>query len=123
MEPGDVVVTSAYDHNAVVRPLHELERARGVEVRTLPGAPDGSIDLEDAGRLLDGAKLLVVNAASNVLGATLPLTELHTTAHEAGALVLLDTAQTAGHVPGAIGHRADLVAFTGHKGLLGPPMP
>jgi len=121
LRPGDVVVTTAYDHNAVLRPVHALERERGVVVRMIPGAPDGSVDLDQAARLLDGARLLVVNAASNVLGTTLPVGDLCRLAHEAGALALVDAAQTAGHVSMDVAaDGVDLLAFTGHKGLLGP---
>lgn len=121
LSPGDVVVDSEYDHNAVRRPLHAYRRARDLEVRTLSSTPEGTFDLEEAERLLDGARLLVVTEVSNVLGSRAPLLELAARAHDAGALVLVDAAQSAGHVPvshGADG--ADLVAFTGHKGLLGP---
>lgn len=121
LEPGDVVVVSQYDHNAVLRPVHALARERGIEVRMLPGAPDGSLDPDDVETALDGARLLVVNAVSNVLGTALPVEELAGRAHAAGALVLVDVAQSAGHVPGRPAEEgADLVAFTGHKGLLGP---
>jgi len=121
LSPGDVVVTTPFDHNAVLRPVHALSRFGGVVNRTIPGAPDGSLDLREAERLLDGARLLVVNAVSNVLGTVLPLAELTALAREAGALVLVDAAQSAGHLAGpAASKGADLVAFTGHKGLLGP---
>ena len=73
--------------------------------------------MTEAEGLLDGAKLLVVNVASNVLGVTLPLGELARRAHDAGALVLADIAQAAGHLPCRPAEQgADLVAFTGHKG-------
>jgi len=118
---GDTVVVTAYDHNAVLRPVHCLERSRGVVVRMASGTPEGDVDFAEVERLLDGAKLLVVNAASNVLGTTLPLAALAARAHAAGALVLVDVAQSAGHLPGSPAEDgADLVAFTGHKGLLGP---
>jgi len=118
---GDAVVITPFDHNAVLRPAHALSRTRGVEVRMASGAPDGSLDLDGLRGLLNGARLLVVNEVSNVLGTRLPVEELAAMAHAAGALVLLDMAQSAGHVPstpGAAG--ADLVALAGHKGLLGP---
>jgi len=118
---GDAVVASVFDHNAVLRPLHALARERGVEVRMLSGTPEGEVDVDEAERLLEGARLLVVNAASNVLGVRLPVAELAARARAAGALVLVDAAQSAGHLD--VSHAeegADLVAFTGHKGLLGP---
>ncbi|NJD19772.1 MAG: aminotransferase class V-fold PLP-dependent enzyme, partial [Gemmatimonadetes bacterium] len=118
---GDVVVTTAYDHNAVLRPAAVLARERAVEVRLVPGTPDGRIDYEEARRLLRGARLLVVSSVSNVLGHRLPMEDLTRLGHEAGALVLLDVAQAAGHIPLDCGTlNADLVAFTGHKGMLGP---
>lgn len=118
---GDTVVVTAYDHNAVLRPVHYLERSRGVVARMAAGTPEGGLDLEEVERLLEGAKLLVVNAASNVLGTVLPVAALAERAHAAGAFVLVDAAQSAGHLPGSpAADGADLVAFTGHKGLLGP---
>ncbi len=118
---GDAVVVSQYDHNAVLRPLHRLSAERAVERRMLRGSPDGSLDLDEAERLLRGARLLVVNAVSNVLGSRLPVPALAERAHAAGALLLVDAAQSAGHVPGsAVDDGADMVAFAGHKGLLGP---
>lgn len=121
LRPGDVVVTTAYDHNAVLRPVHQLMAERGVTVRMLAGSADGSINLDEARAALNGARLLVLNAVSNVLGTPLPVTELTNIAHRAGALVLLDAAQSAGHTHVDIAaDDVDLVALTGHKGLLGP---
>lgn len=121
LDRGDPVVVSQYDHNSVLRPVHELARERGVDVRMLTGSPDGAVDLEEARRLLEGARLLVVNAVSNVLGVRLPLVELARAARRAGVLVLVDAAQSAGHVVADhASEGADLIAFTGHKGLLGP---
>lgn len=121
LRQGDVVVTTAYDHNAVLRPVHALEQERGVVARQLSGAPDGSVDLDEAARLFDGARLVVLNAASNVLGTVLPLAELIALARDAGVLTLIDAAQVAGHFPLNVAELgADMVAFTGHKGLLGP---
>jgi cysteine desulfurase family protein len=121
LREGDVVVTTPYEHNSVVRPLHELARTRRILVRTLPGDPSGALDLERAARLLEGARMLVVTAASNVLGTVTPLAQLTSLAHDAGAIVLVDGAQAAGSVPldvAALG--IDALALTGHKGLLGP---
>ena len=121
LRPGDVLVISQYDHNAVLRPADYLARERDVEVRVLSGSPDGSVDMDEAARLLEDAQVLVLNEASNVLGTVMPMAALCRVAHEAGAIVVADVAQSAGHLrPGAAAHGADVVAFTGHKGLLGP---
>jgi cysteine desulfurase family protein len=121
LERESTVVVTQYDHNSVLRPVHALARERGVRVRMLSGDPEGNVDLDEARRALEGARLLVVNAVSNVLGVCLPVRQLAAAAHDAGALVLVDAAQSAGHVPcDHAADGADLIAFTGHKGLLGP---
>lgn len=121
LRPGDVVVVTSFDHNAVLRPARYLARERGVEVRMLGGTPEGHVDPDEVERLLDGARLLVVNAASNVLGTAMDVASLAARARAAGALVLVDAAQSAGHLDVSHARQgADMVAFTGHKGLLGP---
>ncbi|MDQ3522364.1 MAG: aminotransferase class V-fold PLP-dependent enzyme [Gemmatimonadota bacterium] len=120
LNAGDRVVRTAYDHNAVRRPIAAL-RLRGVREIVLSGRPDAGIDLDEAEQALRGARLLVLPHASNVIGALLPVAELAERAHAQGALVLLDACQTAGHLPVQVNDlRVDLLAFTGHKGLLGP---
>jgi cysteine desulfurase family protein len=120
LRPGDRVVVSPLEHNAVMRPLRALER-QGVEITVLPAAPDGTIDLTVAGEAMAGARLLVVCHGSNVLGTLQPLAELGELARAAGALFLVDAAQSAGAVPLSLSDLpVDLVAFPGHKALLGP---
>ncbi|MBA4157159.1 MAG: aminotransferase class V-fold PLP-dependent enzyme, partial [Gemmatimonadetes bacterium] len=124
LRPGDRVVRTAYDHNSVRRPIAAL-LSRGVQETVLAGSPGGEIDLAEAERALLGtgmaARLLVLPHASNVLGTVLPVAELAKLARAAGTLVLLDAAQTVGHLPvDATRLGVDLLAFTGHKGLLGP---
>ncbi|TVP75271.1 MAG: aminotransferase class V-fold PLP-dependent enzyme [Gemmatimonadales bacterium] len=121
VQPGDAVVITPFDHNAVLRPVDDLARRCQVEVRTIPAESTGELDLDRAAVLLEGARLLVVNAVSNVLGTRLPLEELAELARQRDVLVLVDAAQSAGQIPGSpVDAGADLVAVTGHKSLLGP---
>lgn len=118
LQGGDVLVVTDFDHNAVRRPALELER-RGIELRRVPGRVDGSLDEDRLEAALRGATLMTINAASNLLGTRLPVATLVRRAREERVLTLVDVAQTAGHVADDL-TQADLVAFTGHKGLLGP---
>lgn len=122
LRPGDGVVTTGIEHNSVMRPLRALER-KGISVAVVPCLPDGSLDLSAMARCLSSnTRLIVVNHASNVTGTLLPIEEIAQIAHRIGALLLVDAAQTAGVIPidmQAMG--MDLLAFTGHKGLQGPP--
>jgi len=121
LKSGDRVVTTSVEHNSVMRPLRALE-ADGLELEVMACGADGLLDLSVAEQAITpGTRLVVLNHASNVMGAITPVAEVVEMAHRAGALVLLDAAQTAGALPidmGALG--VDLLGFTGHKGLLGP---
>jgi len=123
LRPGERVITSRMEHNALARPLAELA-GRGVAVDSVAAAPDGSIDLDDLARALRAspARLVAMAHASNVTGCILPAREVAQLAHRHGALLLLDAAQTAGVLPLDVAEmEIDLLALTGHKGLLGPP--
>lgn len=122
LRPGDRVVTTTMEHNAVMRPLHDLERRRGVRVSRVAADADGYVDAAAFDAALDGgAALAVLNHASNVVGTIQPLEEVAAACRARGVPLLVDAAQTAGSLPldaAALG--VDMLAFTGHKGLLGP---
>lgn len=122
LKPGDHVITSSMEHNAVMRPLRSLERD-GVRLSIIPCAEDGTIDAAKVAEAIQpDTKIIVMLHASNVAGTLLPVAEIARVAHRARALFLVDAAQTAGAMPlnmSAVG--IDLLAFTGHKELQGPP--
>ena len=122
LQPGDRVVTTQLEHNSVIRPLHDLRNRLGIEVTSVPATPQGTLDIDRFRTALAcRPRLVALLHASNVSGAILPLADLAHLARQAGALVLVDAAQTAGHVPIDLGTLPiDLLACSGHKGLLGP---
>jgi cysteine desulfurase family protein len=128
LKPGDRVLTTGYEHNAVARPLKKLEDEIGIRVGQIPCSPDGALDMEALRSLLSeglqnvqGVQLIAVAHASNVIGCITPLDEVVRAAHEHGAAVLADAAQTAGACPIDVSAvPVDMLAFTGHKGLMGP---
>ena len=119
---GDRVVTSAAEHNSVLRPIEKLRRERGIKVTLIGLTPDGSLDQDQFQRALSlGPRLVALTHASNVTGRVFDVAPLFEAAKKAGALTLLDASQSLGQIavrPAAL--HADLVAFTGHKALLGP---
>ncbi|TDA69882.1 MAG: aminotransferase class V-fold PLP-dependent enzyme [Clostridia bacterium] len=120
--PGNHVVTTSMEHNAVWRCLKVLESERGVAVTAVPSAADGSLDpglLEEAIR--PSTRLIIVNHASNVTGTIMPVREIGEIAYRYDIPLLVDAAQTAGVLAIDVEEEhIDLLAFTGHKGLLGP---
>jgi cysteine desulfurase/selenocysteine lyase len=120
---GDRVVASTIDHNSVLRPLQALKQ-RGITVEVADFDPvSGQIDVEQFSRLISShpTRLAVITHASNVTGTVQPIQELIGAAHKAGAAVLLDAAQTAGHIPMTMQEMGiEFLAAAGHKGLLGP---
>jgi len=124
LRPGDRVITTTLEHNSVLRPLNHLADQYDVDVTTIGFDPvSGIIDLEQFESELKNrpAKLAAFTHASNVTGVVQPVKELTRLAHQYGALVLLDAAQTTGHLPFSMSDlNVDLLAAAGHKGLLGP---
>jgi cysteine desulfurase/selenocysteine lyase len=122
LRAGDHVVTTACEHNSVLRPLATAARTRDVSVDYVSTDGAGYVDPQEVKRAVKpNTRLIAVTHASNVSGAIQPIHEIGAIARAAGAKLLVDAAQTAGHVPIDVATLpADLVAASGHKGLLGP---
>lgn len=119
--PGDHVIISSLEHNAVVRPLKKMETA-GVELSIVKADCNGVVNTaEIAKEIKINTKLLIITHASNVTGTVNNLGILGRLAKEHNILFMVDAAQTAGNYPLNVGlMNIDLLAFPGHKGLLGP---
>ena len=121
LEAGDEVVLTELEHHSNIVPWQLLRDERGIVLRFIPMLPDGTLDLEAARRLItDRTRLLAMTQMSNALGTILPVRELAALAHEHGALVLVDGAQSVPHLPVDVQELgADFLAFSAHK-MLGP---
>ena len=122
LKPGDHVVTSAAEHNSVLRPLRSLEDQRMISVTRVACDAMGYADPADMKAALRPAtRLVCVTHASNVTGAIQDIRAIGALAHDNGSLLLVDAAQTAGCFPIDVqAMEIDLLAFPGHKALLGP---
>ena len=122
LQPGDHVVTTATDHNSVLRPMRSLKERRQIDVTWVKCDSAGFIHPEDVhAALRSNTRLVCITHASNVTGALHDIKTISSLVHANGTLLLVDAAQTAGCVPIDVQEmQIDLLAFTGHKGLLGP---
>jgi cysteine desulfurase/selenocysteine lyase len=122
LNEGDHVVTTVIEHNSVLRPLRELEARRGITVDRVASNARGFVDPADIRKAISSkTKLVVVNHASNVTGTIQRIGDIAQIAHDRGALILVDAAQTLGYLPIHVGELGiDMLAAPGHKGLLGP---
>lgn len=119
--PGDIIVTTSMEHNAVARTLR-LAQSRGVEVKVIPCKSTGELDMGAmADAIKQRPKAVVMTHASNVTGTIMPVAEIGKLTRPLGVTLVVDAAQTAGvediHVADM---GIDILAFSGHKGLLGP---
>lgn len=121
LRPGDHVITSSLEHNAVTRPLWALTQ-QGVQVTEISADNEQGFSLKDFEETFkENTKLVVTLHASNVTGAVLPIEQIGSIAKAHGVPYLLDAAQTAGVFPINLSKLPiDMLAFPGHKGLLGP---
>ncbi|NLT21194.1 MAG: aminotransferase class V-fold PLP-dependent enzyme [Syntrophomonadaceae bacterium] len=121
LKPGDHVITTSMEHNAVARPLHVLSQ-KGVQWTQVKCAADGSLDPADVrAAIRDNTRMICMLHASNLTGTIMPIDEVGVIAREAGILFMVDSAQTAGVLEiDVAAQNIDILAFTGHKALLGP---
>jgi cysteine desulfurase family protein len=121
LQSGDHVVTTSMEHNSVMRPLHHL-RDSGIQVSVAEASEKGRISLEKIkGEVKKNTKLVAVTHASNVTGTINDLESIGNLCSRNNIILLVDAAQTAGVVPIDVKQmHIDLLAFSGHKGLLGP---
>lgn len=121
LQPGDHVLVSSMEHNAVMRPLVQLEKS-GCSFTRIPCNPDGSLQMEAMeGCLQENTRAMVMMHASNVCGTVMPIKKAGAFCRRHGLKFFVDSAQTAGVLPINMKEmQIDALAFTGHKGLLGP---
>lgn len=121
LKQGDKVVTTSMEHNSVTRPLRVLEQ-QGISLTIIQADKSGQTRVDDFYQALkQGANALVIGHGSNVTGALVPLADIGQMARDAGALLIVDGAQTAGVEDINVEKMGiSALAFAGHKGLLGP---
>ncbi len=122
LKEGDHAITTTLDHNSVLRPLYHLYKYNGVEVDYIPFDKKGFIDPDEFPKKFKrNTKLVIINHASNVIGTIQPLKEIGRHCRERGIPFAVDASQSAGKIPIDIEEmNVDIIAFTGHKSLLGP---
>ncbi|WP_428260754.1 aminotransferase class V-fold PLP-dependent enzyme [Gallibacter sp. Marseille-QA0791] len=121
LKKGDHVITTSMEHNAVVRPLTQLEE-QGVEWSEAPCDVKGQLEAEAVeGLIRENTKLVLTTHGSNVCGTLIPLEEIGKLCRKHGVMFAADAAQTAGSaVIDMKRYGLDAVVFPGHKGLMGP---
>lgn len=121
LKSGDHVLTTSMEHNAVMRPLTQLGKI-GVTYDMVPANAEGAVEVEEfVSRIRENTKAVIVLHASNVCGTVMPIREIGAMCKEYGLFFAVDAAQSAGTIPVDMQlDGIDFLAFTGHKGLLGP---
>jgi cysteine desulfurase/selenocysteine lyase len=121
LKSGDEILLTELEHHANIVPWQQVAVSRGAVIRWLPITDDGCLVMEALdGVLTERTKIVAVAGVSNVLGTVNPVAEIVRRAHSVGAVVLVDAAQWAPHLPIDVqSWGADFVAFSGHK-MLGP---
>ena len=120
LKPGDHVVTTAMEHNSVLRPLKELQ---GIRVTVIPASSEGFISAKDIeAAIMPSTKLVICTHSSNVTGTILPIKEFGALCRKKKVLFMTDASQSAGILPIDVQENCiDILACPGHKSLFGPP--
>lgn len=122
LQAGDVVLSTQMEHHSNIVPWQLLAAEKGIRLRYVPVLPDGTLDMDAFAAILrdEPVRLVTVMHVSNVLGTINPIAEMARQAHDAGALMLVDAAQSVPHLPIDVqALDADFLVFSGHK-MLGP---
>ncbi len=122
LKKGDHAITTTIEHNSVLRPLYHLYKFNGVDVDYIPFDSQGFVDPDDfPKKFKKNTRLVIVNHASNVIGTIQPIKEIGKYCRERGIPFAIDASQSVGKIPVDLEEmNVDVVAFTGHKSLLGP---
>jgi cysteine desulfurase / selenocysteine lyase len=122
LRAGDHVITTDMEHNSVSRPLRAMELDGFITLTRLTSDGGGTVDPESVRQAITPkTRLVAVTHAGNVLGTIQPIREIGAICRERGVYFLVDAAQTAGVIPiDVTSMNIDLLAFPGHKGLMGP---
>jgi cysteine desulfurase family protein len=122
LKQGDHAITTTLEHNSVLRPLYHQNKFNGVEVDYIPFDTNGFVEPDDIKQKIKAnTRLVIVNHASNVIGTVQPVGAIGRICREYGVPFAVDASQSAGKIPIDIDQlHIDVVAFTGHKSLLGP---
>ncbi len=122
LKSGDHAVTTTLEHNSVLRPLYHQSKLNGVQVDYVSFDTNGFVDPDDfKQKIKANTRLVIINHASNVIGTVQPLAAIGRICRERGVPFAVDASQSAGKLPiDIVNMHIDMVAFTGHKSLLGP---
>lgn len=122
LKAGDHIITTAYEHNAVRRPLERLKKEKGVEITYIQPNLNGEMNIDSLEKAITAStKLLVATHGSNLTGAIIPIELLGEISKKHNLIFMVDASQTAGILPINMEKlNIDLLAFAGHKGLMGP---
>ena len=122
IKDGWHVITTSMEHNSVLRPLSSINNNKNIELDILPCSKEGILDINlFKSTIKSNTKLVVISHSSNVVGSIQPLNEIGRICKENNIYLIIDSAQTAGVIPiDFYSLSCSALAFTGHKGLLGP---